>query len=121
MELIITSKFFNSFSAAACCSGVILKLIPGMPKITPEQQAAAEKELKNFEVMINSMTPEERHHPEILKYSRKVRICDGSGKSPAELNRLLKKFEQMKETMKKMEAYRKSGKMPPGGFPGLGM
>ena len=96
--------------------GGILKLIPGMPKITPEQQEAAEKELKNAEVLINSMTPEERHHPEILKYSRKMRICNGSGKTPADLNRLLKKHEQMKEAMKKLEAYRKSGKMPPGGF-----
>ena len=96
--------------------GGLIKLIPGMPKITPEQQAAAEKELKNFETMYNSMTPEERHHPEILKFSRKTRICNGSGKTPAELNRMLKKFEQMKEAMKRMEAYRKSGKMPPGGF-----
>ena len=107
--------------------GGILKLIPGMPKITPEQQAQAEKELMNFEVMINSMTPEERQHPEILKFSRKIRIANGSGKTPADLNRLLKKYEQMKEAMKRMEAYRKSGKMPPGGFgpggfpPGFGM
>ena len=96
--------------------GGLLKLIPGMPKITPEQQEAAEKELKNIEVLINSMTPEERHHPEILKYSRKIRITNGSGKTPADLNRLLKKYEQMKEAMKKMEAYRKTGRMPPGGF-----
>ncbi len=101
--------------------GGLLKLIPGMPKITPEQQEAAEKELKNIEVLVNSMTPEERHHPEILKYSRKMRIANGSGKTPADLNRMLKKYEQMKEAMKKMEAYRKSGRMPPGGFPGLGM
>ena len=96
--------------------GGILKLIPGMPKITPEQTAMMEKELNNFEVLVNSMTPEERHHPEILKYSRKMRIANGSGKTPADLNRMLKKFEQMKEMSKKMEAYRKSGKMPPGGF-----
>ena len=101
--------------------GGLLKLIPGMPKITPEQQEAAEKELKNIEVIINSMTPEERHNPDILKYSRKMRIANGSGKTPADINRMLKKFEQMKEAMKKMEAYRKSGRMPPGGFPGLGM
>ena len=101
--------------------GGLLKLIPGMPKITPEQQEAAEKELNNIEVIINSMTPEERHNPEILKYSRKMRIANGSGKTPADINRMLKKYEQMKETMKKMEAYRKSGRMPPGGFPGLGM
>ncbi len=100
--------------------GGILKLIPGAPKITPEQQEMAERELKNFEVLINSMTPEERHHPEILKYSRKMRIANGSGKTPADLNRMLKKFEQMKEAMKQMERYKKSGRMPPGGgFPGM--
>ena len=100
--------------------GGLLKLIPGMPKITPEQQEAAEKEMRNVEVLINSMTREERQHPEILKYSRKIRICNGSGKTPADLNRMLKKYEQMKEAMKKMEQYRKSGKMPPGGLGGLG-
>ena len=101
--------------------GGLMKLIPGMPKITPEQQEQAERELKNIETIVNSMTPEERHNPEILKYSRKMRIANGSGKTPADINRMLKKYEQMKEAMKKMEAYRKSGRMPPGGFPGLGM
>ncbi|HNX16175.1 MAG TPA: signal recognition particle protein [Bacilli bacterium] len=100
--------------------GGLLKLIPGMPKITPEQQAAGEKEMKNFEVIINSMTLEERRNPDILKYSRKIRIANGSGKTVAELNRMIKKFENMKETMKKMESYRKSGKMPPGGLGGMG-
>ena len=76
--------------------------------------------MRNVEVLINSMTREERQHPEILKYSRKIRICNGSGKTPADLNRMLKKYEQMKEAMKKMEQYRKSGKMPPGGLGGLG-
>ncbi|MFA6675948.1 MAG: signal recognition particle protein, partial [Bacilli bacterium] len=99
----------------------LLKMIPGLPKISPEQQAAGEKEMKNFEVIINSMTNEERQNPSILKYSRKIRIANGCGKSVADLNRMIKKFEQMKETMKQMESYRKSGKMPPGGFGGMGM
>ena len=99
--------------------GGLLKLIPGMPKITPEQLAAGEKEMKNFEIIINSMTPEERHHPEIFKYSRKIRVANGSGKTVADVNRVLKKYEQMKDTMKMMEKYQKSGKMPPGGFPGM--
>ena len=100
--------------------GGLLKLIPGMPKITPEQTEAAEREMKNVEVIINSMTEEERHNPDILKYSRKIRIANGSGKSVAELNRVLKKYEQMKATMKQLETYRKSGRMPPGGLGGLG-
>jgi len=100
--------------------GGLIKLIPGMPKITPEQTAAAEKEMKNTEVIINSMTFEERNNPDILKYSRKQRIANGSGKTLADLNRVLKKYEQMKEMMKKMEQYKKTGRMPPGGLGGLG-
>jgi signal recognition particle subunit SRP54 len=100
--------------------GGLLKLIPGMPKISSEQQEAGEREMRNFEVIINSMTPEERQHPDILKYSRKIRIANGCGKSVADLNRMLKKYETMKETMKKMDAFRKSGKMPPGGLGGMG-
>lgn len=97
----------------------LLKLIPGMPKISAEQQEKAEIEMKNFETIINSMTPEERRHPEILKFSRKQRIAKGSGKTPADINKVIRKFEQSKEMMKKMNAYKKSGRMPPGGFPGM--
>lgn len=100
--------------------GGLLKLIPGMPKVSPEQQAAAEKEMKNFEVIINSMTPYERSNPEVFKYSRKQRVANGSGKTLADVNRVLKKYEQMKDMMKQMESYRKSGRMPPGGLGGLG-
>ena len=98
--------------------GGLLKLIPGMPKITDEQKEAGEKEMKNFEAIINSMTPYERENPEILKNSRKVRIANGSGKTNADINRLLKRYESMLEMMKKMQQYKKTGRMPPGmGFP----
>ncbi len=100
--------------------GGLLKLIPGMPKITPEQQAAAEKEMRNFEVIINSMTPYERSNPDIFKYSRKQRVASGCGKTIADVNKVLKKYEQMKAMMKQMETYKKSGRMPPGGLGGLG-
>ena len=103
--------------------GGLLKLIPGMPKISPEQMDAAEKEMRNFEIVINSMTPEERHSPEILKNSRKVRIARGCGKTNQDINRLLKKYEQMQEMMKRMQQYKKTGRMPPGGMglpPGMG-
>ena len=107
--------------------GGLLKLIPGMPKITPEQQEAAEKEMRNFEVIINSMTKEERHNPELFKYSRKLRVAAGCGKTVADVNKVLKKYEQMKVMMKQMESYKKTGRMPPGmggmggmgGFPGM--
>ena len=100
--------------------GGLMKLIPGMPKITPEQQAAAEREMKNFEVIINSMTPYERSNPAVFKYSRKQRVAAGCGKTIADVNRVLKKYDQMKDMMKQMETYRKSGRMPPGGLGGMG-
>lgn len=106
--------------------GGLLKLIPGMPKISPEQQAIAEREMHNFETIINSMTPEERHNPDLFKYSRKIRVANGCGKTVADVNKVLKKYEQMKEMMKQMETYKKTGRMPPGmggpggmGFPGM--
>ena len=98
----------------------IMKLIPGMPKISNDQMATAEKEMRNFEIIINSMTPEERANPDLFKYSRKMRVANGCGKTVADVNRVLKKYEQTKEMMKQMEQYRKSGRMPPGGLGGLG-
>jgi signal recognition particle subunit SRP54 len=92
----------------------IAKLIPGMPKISDEQNEAAKKQMKQFEAIINSMTPYERKHPEILKFSQKNRIAKGCGKTNADVNRVIKKWEQSKLMMKQMNQYRKSGKMPPG-------
>ena len=102
--------------------GGLMKLIPGMPTITEEQKEAGEREMRTFEAIINSMTPEERRSPEILKNSRKVRIAKGCGKTNADINRLLKKYEQMREMMKRMQQYKKTGRMPPGGLglPGMG-
>ena len=102
--------------------GAIAKLIPGMPKLSDEQKQKAEEEMKTFEAIINSMTPYERRHPEILRFSHKNRIAKGSGKTNADINRVLRKFEQSKEMMKQMKQYTKSGKMPPGmgGFGGFG-
>ncbi len=98
--------------------GAIAKLIPGMPKLTDEQKEAAEREMKVFEAVINSMTPYERKHPEILRYSHKNRIAKGCGLTNADINRVLRKYDQSKEMMKRMKQYQKSGKMP-GGFSGL--
>lgn len=95
----------------------IAKLIPGMPSLSQEQQDAAEKRMKDFEVIINSMTPYERKHPDCLKFSHKNRIAKGCGKTNADVNRVIKQWENSKEMMKQMKQYQKSGKMPPmGGF-----
>ncbi|HRD33957.1 MAG TPA: signal recognition particle protein [Rhodocyclaceae bacterium] len=64
------------------------------------QGGAEEKTIGRIEGIINSMTPEERAKPEILKASRKRRIAAGSGVSVQEVNRLLKQFEQTQKVMK---------------------
>ena len=97
--------------------GAIAKMIPGMPNLTDEQKSAAEKQMKDFETIINSMTPYERRHPDVLKFSQKNRIAKGAGKTNADVNRVLKKYDQAKEQMKMFKQYQKSGKMP-GGFGG---
>ncbi len=94
--------------------GAIAKLIPGMPKISDEQQEKAKKEMTSFEAVVNSMTPYERAHPEVLKFSQKTRIAKGCGKTNADVNRVIRKWEQSKEMMKQMKQYQKSGKFPPG-------
>lgn len=92
----------------------LMKLIPGAPKISKDQIDLAEKEMKNFEIIINSMTPYERENPDILRSSRKIRIANGSGRNVSDVNRVLKKYEQSKKMMKEMKNYKKGGKLPPG-------
>ena len=89
--------------------------------------SAAEKSIPRMEGIINSMTPRERQHPELLKASRKRRIAAGAGVSVQEVNRLLNQFEQMQEMMKKMQKgglakmMRAVGAMKGmGGIPGMG-
>ncbi len=94
--------------------GSIAAMIPGMPKLTDEQKEKAETEMKTFEAIINSMTPYERRHPEVLRFSHKNRIAKGSGKTNADINRILKRFEAGKKMMGEMKKYQKSGKIPPG-------
>ena len=60
------------------------------------------KEMAHIEAIVLSMTPYERKHPECLKASRKQRISKGCGRDVAEINRLLKQFEDMKKMMKMM-------------------
>lgn len=92
----------------------ILKMIPGMPKISKEQQDLAEKEMRNFEIILNSMTPYEKKHPEVIKFSQKQRISKGCGKSIQDINKVLKKYETSKEMMKQMRQYKNKGRIPPG-------
>ncbi|HJV07595.1 MAG TPA: signal recognition particle protein [Chromobacteriaceae bacterium] len=70
------------------------------------QGAEAENAMRRIEGIINSMTPAERHKPELIKASRKRRIAAGSGVTVQEVNRLLSQFEQ---TQKMMKQFSKGG------------
>ena len=65
---------------------------------TPE--AVDEKALTRVTAIIDSMTREERRYPQILSGSRKKRIAAGAGTTVAEVNRLLKQYQQMRKLMK---------------------
>lgn len=66
-------------------------------------QSMDDKALGKIEGIINSMTPQERAKPEVLKASRKRRIAAGAGVPVQEVNRLLSQFEQMQKVMKQMQ------------------
>jgi signal recognition particle subunit SRP54 len=78
----------------------IIKMLPGAKKMGLTDVKIDPKEIAHIEAIILSMTPEERHNPDILKASRKQRIAKGSGRSVEEVNRLLKQFDMMKDMMK---------------------
>jgi signal recognition particle subunit SRP54 len=59
-----------------------------------------DRSIRRLEAIINSMTPAERAHPELLKASRKRRVAAGAGASVQDVNRLLKQFEQAQKVMK---------------------
>jgi signal recognition particle subunit SRP54 len=88
--------------------GKILEMVPGMNKMAGDVDLnSAEKDLKNIEAMIQSMTSEERRNPRIIKASRKRRIAAGSGTTVQEINVLLKQHREMQEMMKQ---FQKGGK-----------
>ena len=68
------------------------------------------KAMAHIEAIIQSMTKEERQNPSILNGPRKKRIANGSGRTIAEVNRLLKQFEEMKKMMKQMNSMAKGKK-----------
>jgi signal recognition particle subunit SRP54 len=67
------------------------------------QGGQADKQLRRTEGILNSMTPQERAKPELLKASRKRRIATGAGVPVQEVNRMLNQFEQMQGMMKQMK------------------
>jgi signal recognition particle subunit SRP54 len=97
--------------------GQVLQLIPGASQMAgAAQQAVDEGQFKRLEAIIDSMTPEERRHPDLIKASRRRRIALGSGTSTADVNRLLKQFAEMQKLVKQLG----SGRMPDiGGLRGM--
>jgi len=97
--------------------GDLMAMIPGMKKLVKGMDmAAAEKELVRTEAIINSMTRQERTSSAVLNGSRRKRIAAGSGTTIAEVNRVLKQFQQAKKMMKQMSKF--AGKGMPRGFRG---
>jgi signal recognition particle subunit SRP54 len=82
----------------------LMGMMPGMAKMKNQLAAANldDSVLKRQCAIIDSMTPQERRNPDILKASRKKRIASGSGTSPEQINKLLKMHRGMADMMKAM-------------------
>ena len=88
----------------------ILGMLPGMNLSQNDREKIShvgEKEFKKIEVFIQSMTPEEREHPELMNTSRKKRIAQGCGMDLHQVNLYIKQFEQMRTMMKGMNDMKK--------------
>jgi len=100
----------------------LMDKMPGMGEVPDHvKKQVNDKEMGKLVAIINSMTPQERHFPAVLKGSRKRRIAAGSGTQVQDINKLLKQFAQMQKMMKKMKGggmakmmRAMKGRMPPG-------
>lgn len=99
----------------------IMDMIPGMGGMKAQMgdMEKGKKELKKTKAIIQSMTVKERRNPSILNASRKKRIARGSATTVADVNRLIKQFNEMKKMMKMFQSGNMMGKMKKGGFPKL--
>ena len=100
----------------------ILGMMPGMGGAQMKQieDAMDDKKMARIEAIIYSMTPAERSGDAALNPSRKIRIAKGAGVEVAEVNRLVKQFEQARKMMKQMGGLGKGKRGKFGGFGGLG-
>ncbi len=98
--------------------GGIMKMIPGMNKLSDEQMRQGEVQLKRTEAMINSMTTEERRNPELLASSpsRRRRIGKGAGYAENDVTKLVSDFQKMRTMMQQMSQGNFTGM---GGLPGM--
>jgi signal recognition particle subunit SRP54 len=82
------------------------KMLKGAPKDLDGESA----DLDRFDAIIGSMTPGERHNPEVINGSRRQRIARGSGTNVQDVNRLLKQYAQLRKVMKQFKGM--EGKLP---------
>ncbi len=87
--------------------GNMMSMLPGMKGLDADN--VDEKQFDRIEAIILSMTPKERLNPKLMNPKRKQRIARGSGSDIAEVNRLVKQFEQMQKMMKQMKGMSKHG------------
>ena len=104
--------YLDQFEMVKKMGGIsnVLGMMPGMNKMNIKDGDVDEKKIERIKAIILSMTKRERRNPDILNYSRKMRVAKGSGTSVQEVNSLLKQFEQSKQMMKQLK--NKGGKMP---------
>ena len=96
----------------------ILSMMPGMSQMKGNLEID-EKSMDRVEAIILSMTKAERSNPSLLNPSRKQRIAKGAGVDIAEVNRIVKQFEQSKKLMKQLPGMMGGGKRR-GGLGALG-
>src|SRR6187549_510092 len=102
----------------------LMKMLPeqmtGGMQISDEQSAQVDHQMKRTEAIIDSMTKAERNDHKILDASRKTRVAKGSGSTIAEVNQLIRQYEQMKKMMQQMNRGGLFSKLARGAMGGLG-
>ena len=86
----------------------IMEMIPGMGQLAKRMPTdeLGDGQIKKVEAMIRSMTPQERHRPELINGSRRRRIAQGSGSTAQDINQLLKQFQQTQKMVKQLSRSR---------------
>jgi signal recognition particle subunit SRP54 len=81
----------------------LMEKLPGVGEVSEAAKSQlGDRQVRRLVAIINSMTPQERSHPDTIRGSRKRRIAAGSGTQVQDVNRLLKQFDQMQKVMKRM-------------------
>ena len=110
----------------------LMDKLPGVATLPDSVKSKVnDREVHRMVAIINSMTKKERRHPDLLNGSRRARVARGSGTQPADVNKLLKQYQQMEKMMSKLSGGGLKGLMRQmqgamkgmggGGFPGGGM